>query len=657
VKHLLSHIVRPLLFRSRPAVTLGTGLVVTVLIIGLVDLGYLERLELAAYDWALRVHARATTEEPRVVVLGLTEEDIQLLGRWPLTDTMLSELLQTILVNKPAAVGVDIYRDLPVPPGHDDLRQILTSHSNIIMVTKFGTGKFVVRPPPFLAGTDQVGFNDLLVDRDGIVRRGLLYLDDGHQMLSSFPLQLALKYLHGKGILPEPDAANPDHLKLGRSTLHPIEPDEGAYVRADARGYQFLLDFDTTPSALAVYSLNALREGSLAPIAIEGKVVLVGVTAESVPDMFHTPYTSGLLADHQSTYGVMIHAETTAQLLRASLDGFSPRQSISDTQERLWFLLWALLGSTIGMLSHSIWRLSVFTSLGLTVLVAVFYAAFHDGWWIPVVSPALAYVTSASMLTAGTVSIEREERAQLMRLFSRHVSTEVADTIWQQRDQFWENGRPRSQQVTITVLFSDLQGYTPTSEKLPPQALMEWMNAYLENMVRQISQHGGIVDDYFGDAIKANFGVPLPRTTEAEVAQDARNAARCSLAMEAEMRRLNRLWEQQGLPPARMRIGIYTGLAVAGSLGSVDRLKYTTMGDTVNIAARLESFEKDGWQPGPRDSPCRILVGDSTGRYLDEQFEMQWMGEMALKGKEKKVPVYRLVGVGSVAPQAAEAAS
>jgi adenylate cyclase len=127
--------------------------------------------------------------------------------------------------------------------------------------------------------------------------------------------------------------------------------------------------------------------------------------------------------------------------------------------------------------------------------------------------------------------------------------------------------------------------------------------------------------------------------------------------METEMRRLNRLWEEQGLPPARMRIGIYTGQAVAGSLGSADRLKYTTMGDTVNIAARLESFEKDGWQPGPRDSPCRILVGDSTTRYLDEQFDTQWMGEMALKGKEKKVPVYRLVGVASAAQPASEAVS
>jgi adenylate cyclase len=308
-------------------------------------------------------------------------------------------------------------------------------------------------------------------------------------------------------------------------------------------------------------------------------------------------------------------------------------------------------------MSTSIWRLSMFTPIGLIILTGLFLYSFHHGWWIPLVAPALSFVVSGSLLTAGRLSIERKERAQLMQLFSRHVSQEVAKTIWNQRDQFWENGRPRSQQVTITVLFSDLQGYTPTSEKLPPHALMEWMNAYLENMVRQIAQHGGIVDDYFGDAIKANFGVPFPRTTEAEIAQDARNAARCALAMEEEMRRLNQLWEQQGLPPARMRIGIHTGQAVAGSLGSADRLKYTTMGDTVNIAARLESFEKDGWQPGMHDSPCRILVGDSTVRYLETQFAMQWMGEMALKGKEKKVPVYRLVGVGSAASRAAEAPS
>src|SRR6058998_3282003 len=154
-------------------------------------------------------------------------------------------------------------------------------------------------------------------------------------------------------------------------------------------------------------------------------------------------------------------------------------------------------------------------------------------------------------------------------------------------------------------------------------------------MAEVVMKHGGIVDDYFGDAIKANFGVPLARTSEAERRLDAVNAVNCALAMEREMWRINEVCQQRQLPTARMRIGIFTGPAVAGSLGSAQRLKYTTIGDSINIAARLESFGKDTWEPNPGESPLR---------YLDQQFKTQWIGELSLKGKQDKVTVYRLIG-------------
>lgn len=232
----------------------------------------------------------------------------------------------------------------------------------------------------------------------------------------------------------------------------------------------------------------------------------------------------------------------------------------------------------------------------------------------------------------------------LMNLFKKHVSPEIVETIWAQRDQFLDGGRLRTQKVIATVLFTDLEGFTTVSEKMEPSALMDWLNFYMESMVQIVIKHGGVIDDYYGDSLKADFGVPLPRSTEAEFSQDAISAVDCALAMEREMIRLNLSWREQGLSPVRMRIGINTGPAVAGSLGSAQRLKYTTIGDTVNIASRLESFEKEAVDPFSDQSPCRILIGESTLRFLGQHYLVQQVGVTALKGKDEKITVYRVFG-------------
>jgi adenylate cyclase len=164
-------------------------------------------------------------------------------------------------------------------------------------------------------------------------------------------------------------------------------------------------------------------------------------------------------------------------------------------------------------------------------------------------------------------------------------------------------------------------------------------------MAKLVMEHGGVIDDYFGDSIKANFGVPLPRTGEDAISRDAVAAVNCALAMESELKSLNALWRQQNLPGVQMRIGMYTGPIVAGSLGSAQRLKYTTVGDTVNIASRLESFDKDLAATGFfLDSPCRILIGETTLRYVSDQFETRSVGETPLRGKDKEITIYRVVG-------------
>jgi adenylate cyclase len=232
-----------------------------------------------------------------------------------------------------------------------------------------------------------------------------------------------------------------------------------------------------------------------------------------------------------------------------------------------------------------------------------------------------------------------------MQLFSRHVSKQVAEGIWRDREQFLDGQRPRPQQLVATVLFTDLVGFTSVSEKLPPEELMDWLNEFMEPMAKQVSAHGGVIEQFTGDAIVAVFGVPIARKDEEEISQDAINAVNCALAMGTVLRDLNGHWLAQNRPTTAMRIGIYTGPMVAGSLGSSDRLEYVVIGDTVNVASRLESFDKELFFPLRLDGrPCRILIGEATLRRLRERFLTERVGEVSLKGKEERIHVYRVLG-------------
>ncbi|MBI3988965.1 MAG: adenylate/guanylate cyclase domain-containing protein [candidate division NC10 bacterium] len=636
--------------RKRLQSPLAAGFLVSLLVVlgilGLRNSGSLQSLELVAYDWFIRLRPETPGSDPRIVLITITESDIRNQGRWPITDATLAHALEMLTRYRPRAIGLDIYRDILVPPGRNALNAILTRHRQIITAMKFGDEKVMGIPPPHvLKHTDQVGFLDIIVDRDGIVRRGLLFLDDGETTVYAFALRLALLYMQAEGITPQPDPSNPQHLRLGQTTIRPFEPNDGGYVGADARGYQFLLDFQGARWEFPSYSLTTLLSGKIDPEAIKDKIVLIGLTAESMPDLFHTPYSSGHQVGHRMT-GVVLHAQIASQLLRFGFEGSSPMATASEKQEALWILLWGVAGGALGLVVRSPWRFSVLGISGLLTLGLADYLVFLRGWWIPFVPPALAWLFAAGIVTAYMSNQEKQQRVILMKLFGQLVSQEVAEVIWQQRDQLFEEGRLRPQRLDATVLFTDLVEFTSVAEKLTPQALMDWLNEYMEAMSQQVMAHGGVINKYIGDSIMAIFGVPLARKSEAGISLDAVNTVNCALAMERILIQLNNRWREQQLPTAKMRIGIFTGPLVAGSLGSAQRLEYTVVGDTVNIASRLESFEKTLFVPDGLDSPCRILIGEATLCHLGHQFQTQRVGEVSLKGKGEKITIYRVVGRG-----------
>ncbi|OQW30246.1 MAG: hypothetical protein A4E19_11625 [Nitrospira sp. SG-bin1] len=626
-----------------PAMSLVTGLLCGLVVLGMRSTGLLQQFELNIYDSLLRSRPATTVGDSHITYITISEEDIRRQGRWPITDETLAQALRLLVEYQPRAIGVDLYRDIEVPPGHDQLTALLPKHSHVIMISQLGGGTVSrIPPPPVLQGSTQVGFNDILVDPDGIIRRALLFQDDGDDVAYAFPLRLAMLYLAQDGIVPEPDPAVPEWIRLGRTTLQPFTSSDGGYVNADDAGYQILLDFGAARQTLDTFSLTDLLVGRIGARHLTDRIVMIGVTAESVPDVFHIPVPYGVHGADQFA-GVFMHGIITEQLLAAALDGRRPIQAMTESAEIAWILAWGLLGGAFGILVRSMWRYSLIAVGGLVTITLSVYTVFAFGWWAPGIPAGVSWLLSIVMVVASTLARERKDRTILMQLFSRHVSREVADKIWQERDQLFEGGRPRPQELVATVLFMDFKGYTAASETMSPPALMNWINSYLDTMTKVIMGHGGVIDDYGGDSIKADFGVPLKRESDEDVSRDAINAVMCALAMEGEMLRLNEKHARTGLPTVGMRIGIHTGPVLAGCVGSIQRMKYTTIGDTVNAAAHLENFGREAVAEPEGRRPCRILISETTAQLLDDRFLLDSIGEVRLKGKSHPLLAYRVV--------------
>ncbi len=626
------------------AASLVASTFVFLALFGLRITGNLESLELAAYDWHIRMRPASPPSSHRVVIVTVTEEDIRNVGQWPLSDAILANTLERLAANGARGIGLDIYRDFSVPPGYELLENALLKHEQIIAVMKFPSANSPgVRPPEVLAGSERVGFTDMIVDPGGIVRRGLLFLDDGQNVEYSLPLRVAFLYLQSEGVAVQGDPDNPSHIRIGPTTIRPFEPNDGSYVDADAGGYQFLLDYRDTPDRFPLLTLSDVLVGELDPELIEGKIVLIGVAAESVKDLFYTPY-SPALRQKQLMYGVVLQGHMVSQLLRAGLDGHKPVAVISDDQEYLWILIWTLLGGTLGIFVRSAWRFALAAGGGLVMLTLVVHGLFVLGWWIPLVPPALGWVASSALVLAYVSNQEKRERANLMNLFSSYTSPQLAEVIWQQRDQFLSGGRPLPQKLTATAFFTDIADFTTVSEKLDPPTLMDWLSEFMETISPLVSEHGGVILRFIGDSIMAVFGVPIVRTHDLEIRKDAVNAVNCALAIQRRLGDHNKSLKQRGLPLIGMRIGILTGPMVAGSVGSTRHLEYNVHGDTVNTAARLEGYDKEGFAPDYFDSPCRILVGEPTVQLLDNAFQTQLVGEVRLRGKAEMTRIFQIIG-------------
>ncbi|WP_254565300.1 CHASE2 domain-containing protein [Oscillatoria sp. HE19RPO] len=612
--------------------------------------GALQGMEWRAFDWFIRSRPQEPRDS-RIVIVGISETDIQTIGQWPIPDGVIAELITRLKAQQPRAIGLDIYRDLPVEPGHQRLIEVFDVTPNLIGVKTITDGDILwgINPPPILSDRGQIAANNILLDPDGTVRRGLLYLENQKQeVFPSLAVSLAFLYLESEGIIPKNSEVNPDSLQLGEAVFRRFRKNDGGYVRTEEEGYQIFMNFRGPRATFETVSLTDVLDNKIPEDFARNQIVLIGSTAASLQDYFLTPYDNRLTDTPERTSGVEIHANLTSQLISAALDNRTLIQVWSAPLEIGLIFLGAWIGGILAGLGRYVPGKNAYDALiwvGFSVVIATIiitgttFLAFWRGWWIPVVPPLLSLAGSTITITAYIANIERQERQSVMRLFERHVTPKIAQAIWNNRQKILSEGQLEAQEVTATVLFTDLKEFSGIAEGMTPKLLMSWLNEYMSAMAKVVLDSDGAIDKFIGDAVMAVFGVPLPATTPEEIALDAQKAVTCALGMAAALESLNQQWERTGKPTVSMRVGIATGPLVVGSLGSHQRQDYTIIGDTVNIASRLESYDKS-----LEGGICRILISEETYRLLPKRFSTKRVDRVLLKGRKQPVNVYQVWG-------------
>ena len=365
-------------------------------------LGLFQAAEWKSFDNFLRWRPVEPLEE-RVLIVGIDEADIQQLETYPITDETLAALIAKLSAAEPRAIGIDIYRDLPVEPGHRTLVETLSRLPNVVGIEKI-TGAPVF-PPPSLP-PEQLGFSDFALDADGFLRRADLgarppegYLGDNDDFRYSLALTLADIYLAEEGIFLENGRRNPDNMRFGETEFFPFQPGSGGYVRTPTAGQQILINVRSGRSPFQIVSMSDVLADRVAPEAIKDRVVLVGITALSVKDIVN----SGAVRTENPglVNGVEMHAHIVSQILSAVLSDRPMIRVWGDRWEYLWIVLW---GSSslllVQLIPRPAWYMLSVGLFGLGLVGFSYLLLWLGGWWIPVVPTLVVFTVNGWILPA-----------------------------------------------------------------------------------------------------------------------------------------------------------------------------------------------------------------------------------------------------------------
>ena len=363
------------------------------------------------------------------------------------------------------------------------------------------------------------------------------------------------------------------------------------------------------------YSQQQIIEGqqpAVDPAAFKNRIVVVGGSGEGLKESFTTPFPEGAID------GPEVHANV--------IDGLLSGRSVAPAEPWVGVALTiglAFVAAAIGFGANA-WITGVASLVMVLALAWFAVLRFGNGSWIPVTVPTFAVAFAFVGDLAWKYVIEGREKRQVKKLFSRYVSRDVYDQLVADPSLAALGGARR----TMTVLFSDVRGFTAMSEKGSPEEVVGQLNEYFSRMVAVVFEHRGTVDKFVGDMVMALFGAPLDDDDHAE------HAVQTALAMTRALNELNAHWQSQGRPTLDIGIGINTGDMVAGNIGSDTIMSYTVIGDAVNLGARLESLNKD--------YGTRLIISEATRARLKGRYDIHPLGDVVVKGKSKPVAIFEV---------------
>jgi adenylate cyclase len=636
---------------------------------GLVHIAPMQRAEAWLYDVWLKRTAPSAPDD-RVAILDIDEASLKSVGRWPWSrDTMTALVEQLFDHYGVAAVGFDVvFAEPDTSSGLDTLKQLaqgdlagsrdfqaalgqLTprldydarfaralaerpiSLGYYFIPAGYGDAKSGLLPAPslpaaafsplqpgtpptgyganlaaFQNAAQGAGFFNMRADDDGTARQMNLVTPFGagyYQALSASTLRVAFGG--------EPTTAGVEQSSLlGRQYAAPWLEVGGIRVPLSADGTVHVPYRAGSPFP---YLSAAQVLAGKAPLAqLENRIVLVGSTAPGLADLRVTPFSS-------TFPGVEIHAHLIAGMLDGTTRATPPWAD--DARLIAVLLLGALLtvvllrfGPAIGLAT---------TLVLLALLLAAYGAAWSRFWVVPMAAPMLTLFGLYALNTAYGFFAATRSKRQITKLFGQYVPPELAAEMSQDPAHYTMEGQSRD----MTVLFSDIRGFTNFSEKLPPTELAEVLNAYLSTMTRIVQEHRGTIDKYIGDAIMAFWNAPV------DLNDHATRAVQTALDMQAALPQLNREFAARGWPEVKIGVGVNTGRMSVGNMGSEFRMSYTVMGDAVNLGSRLEGITKQyavgilATQPTVDDDPVHAFMKIDVVR---------------VKGKETPVAIYEPLG-------------
>ena len=466
--------------------------------------------------------------------------------------------------------------------------------------------------PPDNDEKTAIGFFNISSDADGVLRRGLLVLPFGRSsnpddidLYGSLEVQTIRLYL---GLKTEQVTVN-----YGPTGVTSLQFGNKLAVKPDWLG-RVLINYRGPRETYPYYSIADVVKGKCRPGTFRDKIVLVGASATGIGDLRTPPY-GGI--DYP---GLEIHANVIDNMLNNGFLIRGPYQEIFD------LLLILIVGLPLGMAMALVSPRWMWFGLGLLAPFGLLnYIAFLRGYWLNFTVPAVTLTINVMLVSLYRALVEEKEKRKVRTAFGQYLSPEVIRRLLV-NPQLVE---PRK--TEITVMFSDIRGFTTISEKLDAQELAIFLNGYLSDMTKIVFETQGTLDKYIGDAVMAFWGAPF------EEADHAANACNASLAMMKRVHALQAQWEAEGKPKLDIGIGLNSGSASVGNMGSELRYGYTALGDAVNLSSRLEGLNKE--------YGTHILVNESTYNAVKQDgFLFRELDIIRVKGKLQPVTIYELMG-------------